>query len=146
MIVRSMHSRDVETVQSIDAQAAAYPWTIGHFLESIESQHECYVLQDDQKTFGFAIFSRVIDEATLLNVAIDPASQNQGFGRYLLDYGLKAQVELGADKCFLEVRASNKSAQALYSSMGFSLIGERKNYYPTKEGREHALVMSCDLQ
>ena len=156
MVVRSMHIHDAEIVQSIDTQAADYPWTLGHFLESIEGQNECYVLlsntpdknaqeKDDQKLCGFAIFSRVADETSLLNIAIAPAYQARGLGRYLLDCCLKAQFELGAARCFLEVRVSNKPAQALYLSMGFSLVGERKNYYPSKNDREHALVMSCDL-
>jgi ribosomal-protein-alanine acetyltransferase len=34
---------------------------------------------------------------------------------------------------FLEVRASNQAAQALYSKLGFKVIGTRKNYYPAPQ-------------
>jgi ribosomal-protein-alanine acetyltransferase len=34
---------------------------------------------------------------------------------------------------FLEVRASNQAAQALYTKLGFKVIGIRKNYYPVPQ-------------
>ena len=40
---------------------------------------------------------------------------------------------------------SNAAARALYASAGFLVDGRRKAYYRTAEGREDALLMSCDL-
>ena len=50
-----------------------------------------------------------------------------------------------ADRVFLEVRPSNRSAIALYHSAGFNEIGKRPNYYPGPRAREDALVMAMEL-
>jgi hypothetical protein len=44
---------------------------------------------------------------------------------------------------WLEVRASNASARALYDSRGFSAVGVRKRYYHAP--REDAIVLRADL-
>jgi ribosomal-protein-alanine N-acetyltransferase len=46
---------------------------------------------------------------------------------------------------FLEVRESNLPARALYEQIGFEALAVRKDYYPAKDGREHAVVMKKNL-
>jgi len=46
---------------------------------------------------------------------------------------------------WLEVRASNQQAIALYQFLGFNEVSIRRNYYPTKEGREDAIIMALPL-
>ncbi len=46
---------------------------------------------------------------------------------------------------WLEVRASNAAAIALYESLGFNEATIRRNYYPTAEGREDAIIMALPL-
>jgi ribosomal-protein-alanine N-acetyltransferase len=58
---------------------------------------------------------------------------------------MAAAHEHGAATLFLEVRVSNTGAQQLYARHGFSQIGMRRNYYPAKQGREDASVLSCAL-
>ena len=50
-----------------------------------------------------------------------------------------------AHQVFLEVRPSNPVAHALYLAAGFREIGRRPRYYPAKEGREEAIVMTLEL-
>ncbi|RRA28422.1 ribosomal-protein-alanine N-acetyltransferase, partial [Cronobacter sakazakii] len=45
----------------------------------------------------------------------------------------------------LEVRASNHAARALYESLGFNEATIRRNYYPTSDGREDAIIMALPL-
>jgi ribosomal-protein-alanine N-acetyltransferase len=92
---------------------------------------------------GFAAFHRVLDEAELRNMAVDPAYQRQGLGRELLAEGRRRLVEQGVRDIYLEVRASNISAQRLYYSAGFGLRSRRTDYY--SHPREDALVLSLDL-
>jgi ribosomal-protein-alanine N-acetyltransferase len=51
----------------------------------------------------------------------------------------------GAARMFLEVRPSNVAARALYERTGFQPIGRRPRYYPARDGREDAIVMSAEL-
>jgi ribosomal-protein-alanine N-acetyltransferase len=93
---------------------------------------------------GFAAFHRVDDEAELRNVAVDPAHQRRGIARRLLAEGIREMREAGARRIFLEVRASNLAARALYASMGFTTGAVRKRYY--RDPEEDAVVMSCDVR
>ncbi|MNR57792.1 ribosomal-protein-alanine N-acetyltransferase [compost metagenome] len=46
---------------------------------------------------------------------------------------------------WLEVRASNRAAIALYEDLGFNEVTVRRNYYPSANGREDAIVMALPL-
>src|SRR5208282_918239 len=78
---------------------------------------------------GFAVFHRVMDEAELRNIAIGPAHQRKGIARSLLRAGMRAMQGFGVRRLFLEVRASNHPALALYASAGFHLLYTRHDYY-----------------
>ena len=58
---------------------------------------------------------------------------------------LADMAEQGAATIFLEVRESNAPARQLYQSVGLLQVRVRKNYYPTLEGREDAILMSRQL-
>ncbi len=145
MQLRPMAESDLDAVAAIEIAATEFPWSMTQFAASFQGANHCEVLVDSGVVLGFAIFSLVLDEVTLLNIAVYPDAQGRGCGRYLLEQGLIRQKSLGAVSCFLEVRASNNNAQALYQSLGFYVVGERKNYYPARKGRENALVMSRGL-
>ncbi|WP_245764263.1 GNAT family N-acetyltransferase [Sulfitobacter marinus] len=91
---------------------------------------------------GFALTRLVAGETELLTIAVDPAYQNQGIGRRLMNTWLTC----GADSAFLEVAADNTSAIALYESLGFHKTARRSRYYARKEGAFiDALILSKDL-
>lgn len=60
--------------------------------------------------------------------------QGHGLGSQLL-----ADLDYVDFPIFLEVRASNTPAQALYKKWGFDIIGKRKQYY--HEPVEDAIIM-----
>ena len=83
-------------------------------------------------------------DAELLNIAVAPSYQRKGIGSCLLQYAVN-YVKDHADMMFLEVRVSNRKAIELYAREGFFEVGQRKNYYPTVNGHEDALLMACQL-
>jgi ribosomal-protein-alanine acetyltransferase len=96
------------------------------------------------KVLGFAAFYRIIDEAELRNIAVDPQHFRQGVGRALIAEGRHRMLEAGAKRIFLEVRQSNAAALALYYSAGFGLHSQRKDYY--RNPQEDAYVLSTELR
>jgi ribosomal-protein-alanine acetyltransferase len=98
---------------------------------------------DGSEVVGFAAFHRVIEEAELRNLAVEPAHQRQGAARSLLRQGIHKLQESGARRIFLEVRASNHPALALYGSLGLRLHSTRKGYY--QDPLEDATVMVLDI-
>ena len=51
----------------------------------------------------------------------------------------------GVATLWLEVRASNAAAIALYESLGFNEATIRRNYYPSTDGREDAIIMALPI-
>jgi ribosomal-protein-alanine N-acetyltransferase len=72
-------------------------------------------------------------------LAVHPDFQRKGVGRRLLLCGLDHLQGQGRCTCFLEVRASNRIAQALYSACGFLVSGKRPGYY--RSPPEDAVIM-----
>ena len=95
------------------------------------------------RVMGFVAFLRLIDEAELLNMAVDPEHRHQGVGKALLDEARKRLLQAGTKQVFLEVRRSNKTAQGLYFAAGFGLHSMRKDYY--RDPPEDAYVLSLQL-
>jgi [ribosomal protein S18]-alanine N-acetyltransferase len=92
---------------------------------------------------GFAAFHRVMDEAEVRNMAVDPLHQRKGIARTLLSAGILKLKANGVSRMFLEVRVSNQPAIAFYESMGFRVLHTRRDYY--RNPAEDALVMACDI-
>jgi ribosomal-protein-alanine N-acetyltransferase len=136
------------TLAEIERRVAIHPWSLDQFLASSLREHEyCLVLQEQTggAVFGFCIYRQVLDEATLMNIAVHPDRQGRGQGRRLVDSLLRQLSSQDVCRCLLEVRRSNLSAIALYRQQGFVDDGVRSNYYPTTSGCEDALLMSCEL-
>ena len=99
---------------------------------------------DPPRVAGFAAFHRIIDEAELFNMAVDPDFRRQGAARALLVEARERLLTAGAKRVYLEVRQSNKPAQALYYSLGFAIHSLRKDYY--RDPPEDALVLGWELR
>jgi ribosomal-protein-alanine N-acetyltransferase len=78
---------------------------------------------------GFICFWVVEDEMHVNNLAVDPRWRRRGIAAALLEEGLEQGRARRARRAFLEVRASNVGAQALYRRFGFEVAGVRKRYY-----------------
>jgi len=142
--LREMCVADLENILFIEQEVQAHPWTRSHFESSIASSHQCWVLQKDNDVIAYAVTSTAADEAELLNITVASGFQRQGFGKRLLEY-LSQSFSQSIHTFFLEVRASNVAAIALYDSMNFNELGIRPNYYPAKQGREDAIIMGQSL-
>lgn len=94
---------------------------------------------------GFALTRLIAREAELLAIAVDPAQQNHGTGRRLLQEWLD-DIADKADAAFLEVAADNVVAIYLYQSVGFQITATRRGYYTRKDAAAvDALVLSHPL-
>ena len=137
---------DIPRILQIEQLAYSAPWSFSLFENSVNSnKDECWALNIKGEIQGYAITSHILDEAHLLNICIHPECAKKGLGRKLLKYLIERAIEKSANMFFLEVRVSNKAAIDLYLSEGFNEVGIRPNYYPSKKGREDALLMTLEL-
>ncbi|WIO75116.1 ribosomal protein S18-alanine N-acetyltransferase [Porticoccaceae bacterium LTM1] len=139
-----MTDTDLVTVTEIEQQVTPHPWNQKQFQQSLESSHHCWTLESDGEVIGYYLYSLVVGEAEILNIAVAPNHQGKGFGKQLLEHCLQ-QASQSAQMIFLEVRASNFPAIQLYLHSDFNQIGERRDYYRTAHGSEDALVMAKEL-
>ncbi len=91
---------------------------------------------------GIAGFWIMVDEAHITTLATRRACRQQGIGERLLLQIIELAAKLRANVVTLEVRVTNKLAQALYEKYGFRKVGIRRAYY-TDNG-EDAIIMTTD--
>ncbi|WP_025156638.1 ribosomal protein S18-alanine N-acetyltransferase [Leifsonia aquatica] len=68
-------------------------------------------------------------EGDIQTIAVAPNARRHGVARALMNALIAEARSRGAREVFLEVRADNPGAQALYVSLGFEEIGVRPQYY-----------------
>lgn len=143
--VRAMRRDDVDDVMAIELASYEFPWTPGIFRDCLQAGHSCWVMVHDGVVAGYGILAVAAGEAHVLNICLGDAHRGLGLGRRMMRRLIDLARWYGAERIFLEVRPSNPVAHALYTSLGFSEIGRRPNYYPARNGREEAIVMALDM-
>jgi len=84
------------------------------------------------------------DELHINNVAVRDNFRRRGIGRALLNLILEEGKRSGVRCAFLELRAGNAAALALYKECGFRVTARRSRYY--SDPVEDALVMIIQLE
>ena len=130
---------------AIECRSHAFPWREQTFVSNQGERFLNYRLDVDGVMAAFAITQVVLDEASLFNIAVDPAFQRRGYGRQLLRHLIDELEKRDVMTLWLEVRASNHPAIALYEQLDFHQVSRRPNYYPTASGREDAIIMALTL-
>jgi ribosomal-protein-alanine N-acetyltransferase len=69
------------------------------------------------------------EQGDVQTIAVAPAARGMGLGRGLMHALITEARRRGIAELFLEVRADNPIARALYRSLGFEEIGVRPRYY-----------------
>lgn len=140
-----MTPADLEAVADLTHRADPFGWTLRNFSDAHASGNTLTVLTVDGVTSGIAAVMHVLDESELLEIAVQPAMQGRGYGKALLAQAIALARRNGAVRMLLEVRESNARARKMYTSFGFEETGRRKNYYPTEDGREDAILMTAQF-
>ena len=142
--IRPASLDDIPAIVEIEKKTNKMPWTKAQFLSSMEVGHYSAVLQNENNILGFAIYSPIIPESHLLNIAIDPDHQGMGLGDKLLQQIILQNKTIGVKMISLEVRVSNLPAINLYEKRGFHKDAIRPDYY-SGFPKEDALLMSLKI-
>ncbi|MBY5949255.1 ribosomal protein S18-alanine N-acetyltransferase [Photobacterium rosenbergii] len=132
----------LDDVWRIEQAAHAFPWAESLIRKEPNKLALNCGLEIDGQLVGYCFGQLVAGEATLLNIAIDPACQGKGYGKILLEGFIELVGQQKGEEVWLEVRESNTRAYQLYESLGFNEINRREGYYPADNGREDALIMT----
>ena len=121
-------------------QTPEFNWTQETLLESF-GQDVCWGLWAESKLQSVVCFLKNSDPTEILWLATRPDQVKRGFMSQLLKGALNnttQQGELRGGQILLEVHEMNLKAIKLYSSLGFTEVGRRKNYY--KDGAQAVLM------
>lgn len=129
MMITEMLPIQLEQVKSLfDVCFGESAWS----MESLRSQLDkadsyCTAAVEDDTIVGFLAFEQVLDEGSIIEVAVHPDHRRGGIARNLITSAINNAE--GLHTVFLEVRESNTPAVKLYESLGFTQIAVRKGYY-----------------
>ncbi|MGP3914831.1 ribosomal protein S18-alanine N-acetyltransferase [Nonomuraea sp. 10N515B] len=100
----------------------------GELADMPRSRHYVVALVDDE-IVAYAGLAAAADQADVQTIAVLEKHQGTGIGSAMLTELLAEARRRGAREIFLEVRADNPRAQAVYRHFGFEEIGTRRRYY-----------------
>jgi ribosomal-protein-alanine N-acetyltransferase len=139
--IMPMRRRHLRAVLRIEDQVYPRPWSLAVFHGEIASRDgsRLYIVAKvGGAVLGYAGLLYQLQDGHVTNVAVDPAHHRHKIGsRLMLTLARQARIA-GARNLTLEVRVSNRGAQAMYQGFGFAPVGMRQRYY---EGVEDAIVM-----
>ncbi len=107
----------------------AEAWTENDITETLSRNGRYFVAEVDGEIVGHGGFTVILDEGDITNIAVRTDFRRKGVASKLLDAMLSAAKEQKLAFLTLEVRSQNKPAISLYEKYGFTIRGERKNFY-----------------
>ncbi len=140
-----MRETELPSVLEIENAIYEHPWTRGNFADSLRAGYQCWTYRLGTRLLGYFVLIVAAGEGHLLNLSVAADNQRRGYGAALLAESIRIARTLGARNVYLEVRPTNRAAQALYARFGFRHVALRRGYYPAGTEREDALVFALAL-
>lgn len=131
--VRDAELADLDAIMRLET--ATFPgdaWSRDMMAAELASPHTTYVVvESGDELVGYAGLSAPAGagQGDIQTIAVDATHRRLGIGTVLMQQLLGAARARGAREVFLEVRADNPGAEALYERHGFERIGVRPRYY-----------------
>ncbi|MEU8384829.1 ribosomal protein S18-alanine N-acetyltransferase [Streptosporangium sp. NPDC048865] len=146
VVLRRMTADDLPAVMEVERKTfPADAWSEGMLRGELDDQprtrHYVVALVDDV-IVGYAGLAAAGDQADVQTIAVLAEWRRAGVGGAMLTELLAEAARRDAVSVFLEVRADNADAQAVYDRFGFERIGLRRRYY---EDGTDAIMMRKDL-
>ena len=149
----NMTEHDLLEVVEIEETSGLSRWGWSAYYAELQGRNSHLMLvarvdsperRRSSKLAGYIVARLGADDLHINNVAVRENFRRRGVGRRLLNRILEEAKRSGAMAAYLELRAGNQAALALYQECGFRVTSRRKNYY--SDPVEDALVMTIDLR
>ena len=130
----------IDAILKIERASFPNPFSRELFVTELKlSMAHLHVAMRAGEVVGYIDFWEVGPELHLINIAVRPELRRQGIGSAMMEFLLR-YAQRKAFEIYLDVRASNAGAIALYERFGFKPSGVRKGYY--RDNGEDAVVMT----
>lgn len=151
-MVEAASRDDLDALIRLEQRSYSHPWTRANFEGEFGAAgrglllvlREALARSDPERGIrGYCAFQVFAGEMHVLNLAVAPEWRRRGLARFLLGLARDLGTRRGAREAWLEVRAGNHPALALYEGQGFGEAGRRRGYY--SRPREDALLLRAPL-
>ena len=139
-VIRGADESDLVALLRIERECYPFPWSQQQFIEELQNRvATLLVCEIENRIAGYICYWLIGAEMEILNIATAPTARRRGVAVRLLNEAFSRCSEVGLSTAWLEVRAENRAAIALYQRSGFQKSGIRKGYY--RDG-EDAILMN----
>lgn len=142
---------DLDAIMAIEtATFTTDAWSPQAMASELASEHTYYLVAVDSDALAaFAGYAGLLapegsGDADIQTIAVADFARRHGLGRLMMQQLIEEARDRGAEQLFLEVRADNPNARALYDSLGFEQLAVRKHYYQPDD--VDAQVMRLQLE
>lgn len=143
MIVK-MNASHVSQIAQMETLCFSDPWSERSIASELDNDLSLWlVYEEDGRVLGYIGSQSVPPESDVMNLAVLPERRKQGIAQALMNELVHTLRSSGIESLTLEVRASNEPAIALYTKLGFKIVGRRQKYYVNP--KEDALIMRKEL-
>jgi len=148
-LISQMTEHDLLEVVEIEETSGLSRWGWAAYYAELQGQHSRLMLVarldnnglhgDGHQLAGYIVARLGAEELHINNVAVRENYRGRGIGQELLNRILEEGKKSQVGCAFLELRAGNTAALALYEKCGFKVTSRRPRYYT--DPVEDALVM-----
>lgn len=134
---------DIDAAMGLERELfGATAWSPAQFWGELAQGNRTYlVAEDDDGVVAYAGLMVTPPAADIQTIAVAARAQRRGLASAMLERLLATADAAGCTQTFLEVRADNAGAIALYERAGFAPIARRTSYYAPGED---AVIMRRD--
>ncbi|MBM7829644.1 ribosomal-protein-alanine acetyltransferase [Agromyces cerinus] len=139
VFMRRAKLADLDRIMVLERETfEADAWPEDAMRRELESPHAYYLIAVDDEAEGDAVgllgYAGLLapkggGQGDIQTIAVAPSIRGIGLGRGLMHALITEARRRHVAEIFLEVRADNPIARALYESLGFEEIGVRRRYY-----------------
>lgn len=134
---------DVEAIHRLEVSCFPSPWRRDFFESELRADSRFHlVARRGDRLIGYLFAMWFFDEMHVNKIAVAESERRKGIADALMDRCLEFARDNGVNSISLEVRQSNRGAQAFYEHLDFEPTYVRPRYYPDGEA---AVVMVRQL-
>lgn len=137
---------DLDGIMAIESTVfGSDAWSADLMRSELDGAHTHYLVAfppgQPERIEGYAglLAPMGAGEGDIQTIAVAETARRQGLGRTLVLQLVNEARRRGAREVFLEVRADNPGAQALYTTLGFEQIAVRPGYYQPDNVDAHVM-------
>jgi ribosomal-protein-alanine N-acetyltransferase len=135
--------KDLDAIHGLEVSCFPAPWRKDFFESELRGESRLHLVARRGGTvIGYVFAMWFFDEMHINKIAVAEPERRKGIADALMDRCLEFALANGVSTISLEVRQSNRGAQAFYEHLDFEPLYVRPRYYPDGEA---AVVMVRSL-